>query len=500
MESVKMQLKTAAESVAVPDMIELEIIPTGSTLNNRLSEIDMEVAALDISIDNLTNHADKLDYAVAAISGVIAGVVDILFVGTFDLQEGTDWSTEKVNEFVTKVAQKNGYEGDDLQGAIRHLEKFGAPSDSVYNEFGGGLQHHLRDFAHHASIVGLVFSMLTQFTKKAYGTTKDGMFHVVDVTDTKFIGDTVPTKITFGLVYWLLHMASDMAGSSGSPGAGTGVPGPIMSVVKLLSTAPIFKNKDGVNELSLKVSKLFNGTFLAERDADNNIMRGPDGKPLIHKMDLRGELGVAHQLAKQALPVLVNEGLVRGFYFVDRLIEELREKESLAEVDWQKTKPFGNRTIERMMTVATGTFTLVDTIDALVEGAINSKANWVEFGRQVVLRLNFVGIGRVTVALGTDMVMGLQRGHKSKERMLLMAEALYLMEAKVYYGEALLWTAAKDAAESVYGFFTAMHQLNDQINQDMQRVTAGADAISNLDSSAIDDKNAGLRKAISDIL
>lgn len=479
---------------------ELEVIAPVGELDRRLAEVDYEVAILDASIDKLTNHSEKLDYAVAAISGVLAGLFDILFVGKFDLQEGTDWSTEKVNEFVTKVAQRNGYEGDDLQGAIRHLEKFGAPSDSVYNEFGGGLQHHLRDFAHHASIVGLVFSLLTQFTRKAYGTKTDGSFHVVDVTNTTFIGETVPTKITFGLVYWLLHMASDMAGSSGSPGAGTGIPGPVMSVVKLLSTAPVFKNKDGVNELSQKVSKLFNGTLLAEHGEDGKILRGADGKPLIHKMDLRGELGVAHQLAKQALPVLINEGFVRGFYFVNRLVSELKEKESLGDVEWEKTLPFGNRTIERMMTVATGAFTLVDMLDAAIEGAINSKANWVEFFRQFALRLNFVGIGRVTIALGTDIVMGLQRGHKSQERLLLMAEALYLTEAKVYYGEALVWTAAKDATESIDKLYAAMRELSHQIEEDVKAIEFSAAAVHDLDAVAIDEHNPGLRKSILDIL
>ena len=86
---------------------ELEVIAPVGEHDRRLAEVDYEVAILDASIDKLTNHAEKLDYAVAAISGVLAGLFDTLFVGKFDLQEGTDWSTEKVNEFVTKVAQRN---------------------------------------------------------------------------------------------------------------------------------------------------------------------------------------------------------------------------------------------------------------------------------------------------------------------------------------------------------------------------------------------------------
>ena len=499
-ENMKIELNPQFDYESECKSVEVEIINPKNLVDARLDEIDNQIADLDISIDKLTNHADKLDYAVSVASGIIAGIIDILFVGKFDLQEGRDWSSEKINDFVTTGAKKQGYEGDDLQGAIRHLEKFGAPSDSVYNDFGGGLQHHLRDFAHHASPVGLVFSMLTQFTQKAYGTNTAGAFIVVPIDKTTFIGDSVPTKITFGLVYWVLHMASDMAGSSGAPGAGTGIPGPILSIVKLLSSTPIFNNKDQVNELSLKVSKLFNGTLLAERDANGKIIKGADGKPLIHQMDLRGELGVMHQLAKQALPVIVNEAFVRGFYFINRLIDEVKDKQSLKDVDWDKTIPFGNRTIERMMTIATGTFTAIDTLDAVIEGAINSKANWVEFGRQVVLRLNFVGIGRFTIALGTDAFMGLRKGKKSRERMLLKAESLYLLEAKMYYGDQLMWTAVKDAGQSVDRLFEAMQKLTAQITEDTKAAQGSIREIENVDVFAIDANNKDLTTEILDIL
>ena len=499
-ENMKIELKPQFDYESECKSVELEIINPKNLVDARLDEIDNQIADLDISIDKLTNHADKLDYAVSVASGIISGIIDILFVGKFDLQEGRDWSSEKINDFVTTVAKKQGYEGDDLQGAIRHLEKFGAPSDSVYNDFGGGLQHHLRDFAHHASPVGLVFSMLTQFTQKAYGTNTAGAFIVVPIDKTTFIGDSVPTKITFGLVYWVLHMASDMAGSSGAPGAGTGIPGPILSIVKLLSSTPIFNNKDQVNELSLKVSKLFNGTLLAEKDANGKIIKGADGKPLIHQMDLRGELGVMHQLAKQALPVIVNEAFVRGFYFINRLIGEIKDKQSLKDVDWDKTIPFGNRTIERMMTIATGTFTAIDTLDAVIEGAINSKANWLEFGRQVVLRLNFVGIGRFTIALGTDAFMGLRKGKKSKERMLLKAESLYLLEAKMYYGDKLMWSAIKDANQSVDSLYEAMQRLSVQIADDLKAVQGSINAISETDATAIEEQNKGLTAELLDII
>ncbi len=58
-----------------------------------------------------------------------------------------------------------------LAKAIKFLEeKVPIPQDKLTPEFGGGLQHHLRDFSHHPTILGLFFSILGQFTGMGYGT------------------------------------------------------------------------------------------------------------------------------------------------------------------------------------------------------------------------------------------------------------------------------------------------------------------------------------------
>lgn len=501
---IKIQLNPQFAFDSECKTVEMEMLNFANEIDTRLDEIECQIEDLDVSIDKLTNHADKLDYTLAVASGIVTGLIDALFIGKFNLQEGRNWSSEKIDEFVINIAKKLGYKENNLQGAIRHLEKFGAPSDSVYNDFGGALQHHLRDFAHHASPVGLVFSMLTQFTKKAYGTKPDGTFHVVPIDDMTYIGDTIPTKITFGLIYWILHMASDMAGSSGTPGTGTGVPGPILSIVKLLSAMPIFHNEGQINELSLKVSKLFNGTLLAERDSNGKILKDIDGKPIIHQMDLRGELGVLQQFGKQALPVIINEAFVRGFYFINRFVDEIKVKKSIKEVEWNNVIPFDNRTIERMMTIAAGTFSAIDMLDAVIEGAAHaSKAGpgfWAEFARQVVMRLNFVGIGRFTVALGTDTVMEMRKGKSSRERMLLKAESLYLLETKIYYGDKLMWTALKDANQSIDTLFETMQRISVQISEDIKAIQTSTQKIQNTDIDSIEKYNEGLTAALLDVL
>ena len=55
-------------------------------------------------------------------------------------------------------------------------------------------------------------------------------------------------------------------------------------------------------------------TLMMQRDENGQII-----KESVIKFDLRGELGVAVELCKQAVPVIANECMVRVFYFIRHL-------------------------------------------------------------------------------------------------------------------------------------------------------------------------------------
>lgn len=468
-------------------------------VNGILSSNKEKLDKLNEGIDRLTNHSDGMDYMVAVGSGVLAGIIDSFWVGAFSLDRGKEWSNDKVNQFVVKVAQTQGYEGDDLQGAIRSLEgKYGTPSDSNTSDFGGGLQHHLRDFAHHPNLVGLIFSLLTQFTGKAYGTDENGLFKVVDVENMKLIGKDIPQKFLFGAVYWFFHIVSDMAGSSSNPGAGTGLPGPLLSLAKELSVLPFFKNIHiGDNSLSVWISKLFNGTLLAKRDSNGKIT-----EPV--RFDLRAEIGVVYELGRQAIPVIINECIVRAFYFIRRLAMEIKEKNirqvrQLAQVDWDKTLPWRNRTIVRMLTIATGTFTLIDLGDAAIRGAIKSGGNLAMLTKEFLLRVNFVGVGRFAIAVGTDFTMGLKQNKLRNERMAILSEQLHLMNAKIYYLQADVWIAAESAEKTIN---EALEMMEETTKTFIEAQEANRQSMQNIGEyrQGIKKHNSGLIEEISDIL
>ena len=186
-------------------------------------DLDGIIYDLDTQLHMLASNADYLDNLLAIASGVVCGMLDIIWVGEFSLERGRDISNDKIEKLVVKIANLKGYKGEDLAKAVEFLEgKFPIPSDGNTPDFGGGKQHHLRDFAHHPTIVGLIFSLLTQFTYKSYGTDTGGCFKVVEVTDASrvFIGQDVQSKIVNGTITWLFHLVSDMAGSSSTAGKG----------------------------------------------------------------------------------------------------------------------------------------------------------------------------------------------------------------------------------------------------------------------------------------
>lgn len=369
------------------------------------------------------SKADKIDCVVAAASGVMTGLIDSFFVGEFSIERASQWGAGKTNEFVLAMAKLSGYEGGTLAGAIKHLEdSFGFAADGNTADFGGGYQHHLRDFSHHFSLGGLICSIFTQFTGKVIGTNTAGNLIVVRVPKShlKYLGESFSEKIVMGTVLWVMHIASDVAGSRCNPGSGTGVPGPILSLVKAFSALPIFKDarpapiraKEGDLFFRELISKLFNGTLFAKRNENGKIV------PV--RFDFRLELGIVHELGRQSIPVMLNQCFIRSFYFIRRFTIEIKRLKikgfvELEKIDPMAVLPFRNRAIARMSTISTGVFSSVDMADAVARAAIASRGSRGRFLSEFVVRVNFVGIGTFAVACVLDVHSILKEKRDSRD-------------------------------------------------------------------------------------
>ena len=216
---------------------------------------DLKLQEYNKQLKKFTNQADALDYTVAIGSGILAGIIDSFFVG-------------------------------DLTEAIKNLEKNHIPTDYYSLKPDKSISpcsHRLDDLAHHPTPIGLIASILTQFTKQGYFQNKEGEFFTILAEE--HIGKNIGEKIFKGTIVWFFHLVSDVSTASG-------IPGPILSLAKEISMLP------GINKTSLP--KILNDIFTNKKN----------------KFDLRAELGVLHQLGKQAIPVILNEVLVRVFYFL----------------------------------------------------------------------------------------------------------------------------------------------------------------------------------------
>lgn len=430
-------------------------------------------------IERLSNNSDNVDYIIAVSSGVIAAIIDSLWVGEFSYERGKAWSNRKVNDTVMKVAKSQGYKGDRLNGAIKYLEdNFKIPSDNSWKGKGVGItpkSHHLDDLAHHPTIVGLFFSILTQFTKKAYYSNSEGEFIPITITDNgELIGHDIAHKFYAGTINWFFHLVSDMSGSNKTSGAGMGIPGPLVSMLKEISGLPLIKNTN--------LSEFLHKIYTKDR------------------FDLRGELAVLHELGRQAVPVMINEVIVRASYFIRRLYNELKQHNSIRAVNWKKIIPYNNRTINRMLTIATGTFTAVDLLDAGVRSAIKTggainPAFWESF----ILRVNFIGIGRFAIACYSDAKMGLKLKSTKSSFLEKQMEYLYNLNAIVLYKQADMFIEAKSVEKAISELENKAVEIEEYYRNQLELINASMNNISKY-SQLIDHSNPGLKAQLLEIL
>lgn len=402
-----------------------------STTQGELEVVSSKLEKNLDSLNKLTPECDKTDYILSACIGALCGGIDVFLVGKpgeSPIGEITDmWFANRTEDF----ARLCGWTGDkgNLSSAIRHLEKkFKIP----YDQNGIGdiakelldltpTNHHFKSLGHNPTILGLFFSILNQFTNTSHFVSEgelitfskfDGGFHLE--------GKDLPSKLFCGFTNWFGHLISDMSGSSSSKGRGMGIPSPFWSwtndiiAIKKKLNLPVGEFDKSINELALNIYK-----------------QGYD----------------ARFQTVQAIPVFVNELLVRFIYSIRRLVRyfSITKKDDRSFLLlWKSCEPFSNATIKRMLTVAHGTFCVLDVGDAIARGFATggSSFNVTDF----VLRLNIIGIGRFTISLYRETSRGLKRHDIKEDIIILKREKLILDDyveglkflAEIYDDESLL--------------------------------------------------------------
>lgn len=429
------------------------------------------------------SQLDKWDVAISVSSGVLTAGMDVLWVQDISLMEAHTWGKDETEKFVIKTAKSKGFTGNDLAGAITFLEdKFPMAGDLLTDKFGGGPQHHLRDFSHHPTVFGLICSILMQFTGYGIGTDTAGKISVYKIKNWK--KPSFEKGIYLGTVEWFFHLISDVSGSNKTvrrKGEGTGIPGPLLSFLKEISSLPGIRNIAGKSkdnyEFSKACFKLFNGTLSEERDESGKQLR----------FDFRTELGIAHSSmeSKQYLPVVLNEIIVSAFYSVRRFLREIEENQistmkEIGNIDMKKCLPFRNNTLKHMRMLATATFSSIDIFVAGLKAAAKNKNNRNGFALDFLQGINYWGIGSLTLSVNSELVLGIEKMHSG------FVSALEEQKKKVFEripnGEEM-WNSAKASATvavsvvkmgTPIGFISAAVGVYDQIKivfRDLEEAT-----------------------------
>lgn len=127
----------------------------------------------------------------------------------------------------------------------------------------------------------------------------------------------------------------------------------------------------------------------------------------------------------QAIPVFINEMVVRLLYSIRRLIKYFitipKEDKSLSLL-WKTCEPFSNATVKRMLTVSHGTFCLIDIGDASIRAITAGEGTFNIAG--FFLRFNIVGVGRFTISLYGEIKRGMQSKKSNADVIFIKRETI----------------------------------------------------------------------------
>lgn len=322
-----------------------------------MEEFDISTVRDEKNLKAVFYHdkCDKYDYLTAVGCGAVAGLIDIFLVGSPGDSKLQTWTDAQVDKAVMVFAKFCGWspragKENSIASAIGFLEKkFPVNYDHRHGADVGGIfdmstkNHHMKSLGHSPDIIGLFFSILNQFTSTA-SFLSNGQLITIQTDTFELQGHNFISKLFCGAANWLGHIMSDVAGSSGSSGRGSGIVIPFYELF-LLCDFGNFQVGEDRNTLATVATKVFQKGY-----------------------DARFGLTMAIPVVLCDLLIKLLWAMKHYFYHKKPLVECIPTKK--------------HDDLRIMLIIGDGTLCLMDGADA----AIRSGGNWVNF----FLRLNIV--------------------------------------------------------------------------------------------------------------
>lgn len=411
-------------------------------MHNANNETDESESSKE-AFENCVGENERVYYHFASLCGLVSGLFSAFSISNDKLEKFQDLSNKDLRKWIVAVAKLSGYKRTDYKGAIEYLIQKAyafteaadtADKEKAFNQF--------PELAFNPSFAGLVFSVITQFCGESFFVNSKNEVKSKRVPDYYAIGETTVQKIVFGIIYWLYYMAVNTAKLQLNK---LSLDPHVITILGLINDLPIVKSmpKDELEVERIFSSKLkeFYVKYFPEKRFENAENENEE--------ELDSEF-FKKNIKAQLFHVLLNEGLVRGTFFVVKTLELANEAsvsdfDELQALPFNEAAPWNNRIVSKMMVISTAIFAAIDIAGGVVKCVKNKKYKGKDFVLSFIAEVNIVGIGRFFFAVAEDSKYWNVNFKVLLQRVLNKAESS---------GEGDQWRLAEDEVDEAFNVLT----------------------------------------------
>ncbi|MBR3158024.1 MAG: hypothetical protein IKF14_02860 [Atopobiaceae bacterium] len=375
--------------------------------------LEVELEAINEELDTYTCKADTQDYAFAIASGILCGLFDAVYVGEASILSSDEIVDARVKNGALHEFLSKGYTslGETLAKANDAVQKASEIPFVDVPTVSDLVTVQMEALSQQPSVVGIAAS-IASFMLQSVGRTKlDELAKNAENVEAILVASMIA-----GFLQWSKKAGVEVC----ERGVQSNLPQVLDGLLRMMHDQPVFSKIAGVStkwhrkQMAQIKRASKRGGRVSVVSMLHSFMSEVAALPELQTTALKGYLAacVLQQnasseldpqtqaaLNKQAVPVLLNEVVVRLGYFLSRFGRALQEHGDYSLIDWKDVMPFDNRTVERMITISSMTLTFADTYDAVTHASLESAGNVLLFSQKFVARWNYVAAGRVAVAI-----------------------------------------------------------------------------------------------------
>ena len=352
---------------------------------------------VEAEYDDSVPESAKVYYAVAAASGILTGAISMLHLSEEQMKSIEELKEKDWKPIIIKLANVAGYKKSDYKGASGYLVNRAVRVAKTNDK----AKESLTILAEHPTLVGLVFSILNQYSGKAFSLSETGELKTHALPKYYTVGDTNAEKIVCAVFYWLFALACEEAENKRRILDDIGISNDLLKKIKEFANFPFVKNiPENRADAEEKFSEWLRQTIVGAKLYDEENEAESSNR-------LFALMGVVLNIAEDAFPVLINECIVRGLYILIRLCHVVSEKQiqsfdELKAISPSELLPFDDRILSKMCLIASASFAGANIAGATLKAIKDKKVNNRKFSDTFFAELNIAGIGRFLFACASD--------------------------------------------------------------------------------------------------